>query len=233
MNASQTHEGLGGLAKMEPNALAQALTRRLGPHPATQLGLDLQSARGREAWLLAATLLGTRAGEEAVMALLQTLHRDGLLEATSLIEHAEELSARLASGPWQDSHPLAARLLRVAKALAEGGGVESIESEADGLEMLGGGIARLAPGLGAATVLRFLRPLREIWPDAAEVPATPAALTAAACLGWVAEAAEGLRFPPDSGAPAADLEAALERLGAVACRRRVARCPLIDACPRL
>jgi len=217
---------------MEPRELAKALTQRLGAHPATQLNLDLESAGGREAWLLAATLLSARAGEDAVVGLLRTLRGEGLLDAAGILDRADDMSARLAAGPWRDSRPLAARLLRVAKALVERGGVEPIVSEADGLESLGAGIARLAPGLGTATVLRFLRPLREIWADAAEVPPTPAALRAAVCLGWAAEGAETLSLPSDPGVPAADLEAALERLGTAACRRRVARCPLAEACPR-
>jgi hypothetical protein len=90
-------------------------------------------------------------------------------------------------------------------------------------------------------VARFLRPLRERWPAAREVPLSPAARAAALHLGLLREGEdeEGepgalraalLRWPE---APAlADAEAALARLGERACLRgRTARCPLGADCP--
>jgi hypothetical protein len=157
---------------------------------------------------------------------------EGLLDPNQTPGRSAELARALASGPWQDPDRLTARLLRVSEALGEHGGVDAVESASDGLDALGEGLVRLAPGLGPATVLRFLRPLRGVWADAADTPATPAALAAATCLGWAAEGAATLALPDAAGMRPADLESALERLGAAACRSgRSARCPLAEACP--
>ena len=88
---------------------------------------------------------------------------------------------------------------------------------------------------------RFLRPLRERWPAAAELPLTPAARAAARHLGWI-DASDDLEGEPsalrralaDLGDSLAfsDIESALERLGRRACvRERADRCPLEAICP--
>jgi hypothetical protein len=91
-------------------------------------------------------------------------------------------------------------------------------------------------------VLRFLRPLRDTWTAARETPLAEPARAAAVHLGLLgaSEDLEGepaalraacARWLPDLSA--VDVEAALERLGAAACRaERVARCPLGTDCPK-
>ena len=107
----------------------------------------------------------------------------------------------------------------------------------DGLEALGGALAALAPGLGAATVTRFLAPLRALWPAAADLPVEPAVLAAGCHLGLLAEdqdleGAAAVLVATSKGPDPVDLEAALARLGRRACLRgRYARCPLGASCP--
>jgi hypothetical protein len=214
---------------MQPRALIE----QLGPHAATRLGLDLCEPAGRDTWLLACLLLSARAPEARAQETLETLLQQGLLDPEDMAGRSAELARALASGPWKEPEPLTARLLRVSEALRERGGVDALESASDGLDALGEELVGLAPGLGPATVLRFLRPLRGVWADAADTPSTPAALAAATCLGWASEGAEALALPDAPGRSPADLEAALERLGAAACRSgRSARCPLADQCPK-
>ncbi len=115
----------------------------------------------------------------------------------------------------------AGTLVRACRALMErhGGSLARLAADAEGLDELGARIARLARGVGAATVACFLRPLRGLWPAAADLPLSPAAQAAAAHLGliWTGDL---------------DLEAALERLGRRACLRgRSERCPLGRDCP--
>ena len=98
-------------------------------------------------------------------------------------------------------------------------------------------------GIGRATVLRFLRPLRETVGGAREVPLAPAARAAAIHLGWIDESDDEEGEPvslrariardDDDAPPFADVEAALERLGAASCLRgRVKSCPLGAECPQ-
>ncbi len=212
---------------------ASRLIERLGPHASTRLGLDLCEATDRDAWLLACLGLSARAPEARALECLRALQQDGLLRPESLGSRADSLQEALRQGPWKDPGPLAARLLRVAEALAQCGGVDALEAAADGLDAVGESLVRLAPGLGPATVWRFLRPLRGIWAAAADTPPTPAALAAARCLGWATEGADTLALPSEPGLDDADLESALERLGAAACRSgRSARCPLVGDCVR-
>jgi hypothetical protein len=127
--------------------------------------------------------------------------------------------------------------------------MERLASQADGLAELAAGIGSLAPGYGRAAVTRYLTPLRDHWPVAAELPATPAVRAAATDLGFLdefedEESAPGRLSRLVSGnesvsgeSPALpgliDLEAALERLGRRACVRGAAgRCPLGARCPR-
>ena len=119
--------------------------------------------------------------------------------------------------------------------------LDRLAAESDGLEALGGALAALAPGLGAATVLRFLRPLRDAWTAARETPLAEPARAAAIHVGLLAESEDLEGEPAALRAACArhlpevspvDVEAALERLGAMACRTgRTARCPLGEACP--
>ena len=207
------------------------LVEHMGPHPATRLGLDLASPEGRDAWLLAAALLATRAPEARALDAVAGLAAKGLLAPGALAAAATDLLPVLSSGPWKEPDRLAATLTRLARALVERGGVDAVAAEADGFESLGQGLAGLAPGVGPAAVLRFLRPLRRVWPDAADLPPAPVALRAAACLGWIEAGGETLDLGPEDGAAEADCESALERLGP-ACRRGGKACPLGSACPR-
>ena len=84
---------------------------------------------------------------------------------------------------------MARRLVRIAAGLTErhAGSLEALAGAADSLEQLGARLASLAPGLGGASVSRFLRPLRDIWPTASDLPLDPAAHAAAVHLGWLEE----------------------------------------------
>ncbi len=94
---------------------------------------------------------------------------------------------------------------------------------------------------GGGSVVRFLEPLRDHWPPAADLPIGRAARSAAIHLRWIGETEDedggpgALRraLADQSDSPAlADVEAALARLGRRACQReRTARCPLGSACP--
>jgi hypothetical protein len=225
----------------EPADWAGEIVRRLGGHPARTLGIDL--ARDPDAawrWLLACCLLAGRADETRALATFRALEAAGLdrLEAAPA---AQRLGAALRETRYPDPEGSARRLLRIARGVAHGESLSALAAQADDTPDLAARIAALAPGLGAATVTRFLRPLRDVWPAAAEVPLAPAARAAGVHLGLLREGQDeegepgalravlrDLRDPPDL----ADVEAALERLGSRACLRgRVARCPLGPLCP--
>lgn len=209
---------------------ATTLVERLGAHPATQLGLDLDTPRGLDRWLLMALLLGTRTPEAAALEGTRALLAAGLLDSGSL--DPDSVLVAMTSSPWKQAEVLAVRLARIAHNLAARGGVDALRAESDDLESLGTALTRLGPGLGNATVLRFLRPLRRRWAAASEVPHTPAALAAAVCLGWAMAGDQSFHLPHESP-PEADVEAALERLGIASCRATTARhCPLGPRCPR-
>jgi hypothetical protein len=224
---------------------SRALVERLGGHPAARWGIDLARESGRREWLAAALLLAGRAGEARADAALAALARVGGPDLAALADaDPAQLGRALQEARIPDAEAVAARLVRAGRALAgrHAGSLDALAREALDLEELAARIASLAPGFGAATVGRFLRPLRALWPAAREVPLAPAARAAALDLGWLAEgedeegepAALAAALAGDPEAPAfADVEAALERLGAAACLRgRLARCPLADACPR-
>lgn len=222
----------------------RALLDRIGGHPARVLGLDLDAPGDRERWFVAACLLAGRAGEERALAAFRALERERRAGLDRLgADDPERLGAALEAAGYPQPEAAAGRLVRAARGLAEayGGSLEVLASEADDLDDLGSRLASLASGVGAATALRFLRPLRDRWPAAREVPLAPAARAAALHLGLLG-AGEDVEGEPtalraalrDGGDPVAfaDLEGALERLGARAClRNRPARCPLGDACP--
>jgi hypothetical protein len=142
------------------------------------------------------------------------------------------------------NHLCPRRLWRICHSLAEqyGGSLDSLAAQSEQLEDLAARLARLAPGFGAASVARFLRPLRDRWVQASEIPLHPAARAAAVHLGLLAEGEDEEGEPgalratirDDPEPPSlADTEAALTRIGSVACsKNRTSRCPLGDACPR-
>lgn len=149
----------------------------------------------------------------------------------------------LAEAGYPQPDRTAAKLMRACTALAQRhrGSLEALAAGAEGLDDLAARLAALAPGIGAATVATFLRPLRDRWPAAPEVPLAPAARAAAVHLGLLAEGEDEEGEPGalraalarDPGAPAlSDVEAALDRLGRRACLRgRSDRCPLGADCP--
>jgi hypothetical protein len=222
----------------------RALLDRIGGHPAHTLGLDLDVPRDRERWFVAACLLAGRAGEERALAAFRALERASCADLDRLgADDPEPIRAALEDAGYPQPEAAAGRLARAARGLAEthGGSLEALASEAEDLEDLGSRLTGLASGVGAATALRFLRPLRDRWPAAREVPLAPAARAAAVHLGLLGAGEDSEGEPAalraalrESGDPVAfvDLEAALERLGGRAClRNRPARCPLGDACP--
>jgi hypothetical protein len=234
----------GGETLTAPGPDMRELVGRLAPHPATQLGLELASEAGRAAWWVAALVLAGAAGEAQGLAAARGLLDAGLASPDAVARAAPQvLAAALAVLGERRAGAVASRLLRASRALAQGsdGALEPLERSCEGLEELGSRLARLAPGIGASAVLRFLRPLRDVWPSAAETPLAPAARAAALHLGWIGEAEDEEGAPgalhrhwqETAGAPPfRDVEAALERLGSRACLRgHVRRCPLGSACP--
>jgi hypothetical protein len=223
---------------------SHALLKQMGPHPATTLGLDLAQQGGPERWFVAACLIAGRAPEPVALRAARALAARELDRLAAIAKAgAGAVEAALARAGYPRPEPVAHRLARAGRSLAEhhGGELAALAAQADDLEELGGRLAALAPGIGASTVLRFLRPLRDVWPAAAETPLEPAARAAAVHLGWLAagEDEEGapaalraalLREP--QAPPLADIEAALARLGARSClRQRPDRCPLGARCP--
>lgn len=237
--------GRGAITERLPAGAARELVARLGAHPAAALRIDLDREAGRRGWLVAACLLSGRGGEAHAGEAHAALARAGLEDLTALASaDPGEVALVLERTGIAAAEALAARLVRAGRALVarHAGSLETLAREALDLEELAARIAKLAPGIGASTVARFLRPLRDRWPAAREVPLAPAARAAARDLGWLGEAEDEEGEPAvlraalagDPTSPAlADVEAALERLGAAACLRgRTARCPLAASCPR-
>jgi hypothetical protein len=221
------------------------LVAQLGGAAPAALGLDLEREEDLAEWLVAACLLTGRVDEERASAAFRTLRERGLV-SPGVLAAADPgaLAATLAEAGHPAAERSAATLVRLGRALVErhAGSLLRLAAAAEGFEDLATQLARLAPGFGPAGVLRFLRPLRDRWPAAREVPLAPAALAAARHLGLVAEGADEEGEPGALRAalarlavapPLADLEAALERLGSRSClRERPERCPLGAACPR-
>ena len=238
------------------------LTRRavseLGPHPSARAGLDLLQPQDRARWLFLARLLSERIAEDTALAAFARLAAEPGADPDQLVAAGPaRVGAALAALGVPRADAVAPVLCRAAAALCDGyrGDLEALAARCDGLEELGARIAALAPGLGAATVLRFLRPLRGAWSAARETPLAPTARAAAIHLGLLGESedlegepaallAACARELPDLAA--VDVEAALERLGALAClqvsrsepeasedqrRGRSVRCPLGAECP--
>lgn len=199
------------------------LVARRGGHPAAELGIALSAGDGPERWFVAVCVLAERAPREAGPAALRALEGAGLAEPRALAAAgAERVHAVLAGAGHPGAEPLAHRLVRASRRLVEehGGSFDALAAPCEDLEDLGQRIAALASGVGRATVLRFLRPLRERWPAAAEVPLDPKARRAAVAAGWLADGddEEGAplalqaRLAEEPDAPSlADVEAALAR----------------------
>jgi hypothetical protein len=219
------------------------IVRRLGVHPAAALGLDLGCEEGLFGWLAAACLLSGRGGEERALAAFRALAAEDLLrpEATAGPEPVRIARRLSAAGAARPEEP-ALLLVRLARAIgSRDGGLTGLLAGASDFASAGESLVRLAPGLGVATALRFLRPLRERFAAARETPLAAPARAAALHLGWIAEGEDedgapdalSARLSRDPDAPdLADVEAALERLGRRSCAAsRRDRCALAEACP--
>jgi hypothetical protein len=223
---------------------ARELVERLGPHPAASLGIDPCDEEEVGHWFVAACLLAGRAEVAAATGAFRALARDGLASPREIAKADPARVARaLAEGGYPKPEIAAQKLVRASAALSErwAGSLAALAADADDLADLGGRIARLAPGVGPATVALFLRPLRDAWVAARELPLSPAARAAALHLGLLREGEDeegepgalraALAAQPDAP-PLADVESALERLGHRSClRERVRSCPLGADCP--
>lgn len=214
------------------------LVEHFGGHPSDLLGLDLTREADLDRWLLAACLLSQPGGEARALAAFRALITGGL---AAIQGPPEDLAEILAAAGWRRPQAPARLLSQLARELRRQGGSARMGREADGLEELGTRLSALAPGLGRAAVTRFLRPLREHWPAALEIPLSRAARAAARHLGWLGADEDESGEPgalrawlrEQGDAPVlADVEAALERLGSAACLRgAMGRCPLRASCP--
>jgi len=220
------------------------LVARLGPHPAAIWGLDLDSDAGLARWLVAACLLAPRGDEDAAGAARAALAAQGLDAPDTLAQAGPgPVAAALRAASYPKPEITAARLVRASASLAahHRGSLSALAAGADGLEELASAIMALAPGIGAATASEFLRPLRERFSAARELPLAAAARAAALHVGLLRDAEDEEGEPGalraalarEQPAPAlADVEAALTRLGRAACRRGATqRCPLGARCP--
>ncbi len=222
------------------------LVARLGPHPARVWGLDLDTDAGVGRWLLAACLVAPRADEAAAGAALRALTERGLDTPDALARSGPgPATDALAAARFPKPEITAARLVRASSGLrdAHAGSLSRLLCSVDGLDEAGAALVALAPGLGPATAAEILRPLRDRFSAAREVPLTAVARAAAVHVGLLqpGEDEEGepgrLRAALAREDPApdlADVEAALTRLGRAAClRNAVRRCPLGADCPAL
>ena len=224
---------------------ASDLVARFGGHPAGKLGIDLEASDGPGRWLVAACLYGGRIDPDLALAAARALDAAGLADPKSVAAaRPEALEALLIGAGYPAPEGAAYKLWRACDSLAthHGGSLDSLAAQSEQLEDLAGRLARLAPGFGRASVARFLRPLRDRWIQAREIPLHPAARAAAVHLGLLTEGEDEEGEPgalraalrEDLAQPSlADVEFALTQIGTVACsKNRTARCPLGDACPR-
>jgi hypothetical protein len=222
------------------------LVARLGPHPARRWGLDLDEDAGLARWLLAACLLAVRQDEDAAGAARAALAAHGLDAPEALARAgAAPVAKVLAASDYPKPEITAARLVRASTSLIErhSGSLAALLRAADGLAEAGAALVSLAPGLGPSAAAEILRPLRDRFSAAREIPLAPAARAAAVHVGLLrpGEDEEGepgaLRAALAREQPVpdlADVEAALARLGRAACQRRAPhRCLLGSGCPAL
>lgn len=218
------------------------LVSLLAPHPATELQLDLETTPGRaDWWSVAIVLAGAGPEPRGLQASRRLLEQEFSSPASLARADPANVAAALEALGEARALPVAARLVQSQRNLQErwGGSLEALGTDCDELEELGSRLASLCPGIGASTVLRFLRPLRAVFGAAEATPLLAAAGAAARHLGWGEADDAGapdalLHHWRQAGEPVAfrDLEAALERLGSRAClRERPQRCPLEAACP--
>ena len=225
---------------------ANDLVARFGGHPVGELGIDLETIDGPGRWLVAACLYGGRIDAGIALAAARALDTAGLADPTSVARaRPEALEALLLDAGYPSSDVTALKLWRACDSLARrhDGSLDSLAAQSDQLEDLAARLASLAPGFGAASVAGFLRPLRDRWVQAREIPLHPAARAAAVHLGLLAEGEDTDGEPgalraalrDDPAQPSlADTEFALTRIGRAAClRNRTTRCLLADACPLL
>jgi hypothetical protein len=225
---------------------ASDLVARFGSHPVGELGIDLEASEGPGRWLVAACLYGGRVDKGVARAAARGLAAAGLADPKNVaLAHPEALEALLLDTEYPTPDVAARRLWRICTSLAEryGGSLDSLAAQSEQLEDLAARLAGLAPGFGAASVAGFLRPLRDRWVQAREIPLHPAARAAAVHLGLLAEGEDEEGEPgalraalrDDPAQPSlADAEFALTRIGRVACSKNQAnRCPLGEACPLL
>jgi hypothetical protein len=224
---------------------ASDLVARFGGHPVVELGIELEESEGPGRWLVAACLYGGRIDQGVARAAISSLTAAGLADPPTIaLARPESLETALLGAGYPAADVAARKLWRVCNSLAEryGGSLDSLATQSEQLEDLAARLASLAPGFGAASVARFLRPLRDRWVQAREIPLHPAARAAAVHLGLLSEGEDAEGEPgalraalrDDPAQPSlADAEFALTRIGRVACsRNRTARCPLGDSCPR-
>jgi len=223
---------------------AHDLVSKLGGDIPSSLNLDLARDADADRWFVAACLLAGRGSTQLALDAWHALERASLTTPDALAAAGpERVSLVLNACGYAKPEAAAIKLARASATLAEHrqASIARIGAAADDLNDLGSRLAQLAPGVGPATILTFLRPLRDLWPAAAETPLSPAAQAAAVHLGYVrsGEDLEGepgalraaLASEPDAP-PLAAVEAALETLGRRAClRERAARCPLPTKCP--
>jgi endonuclease III len=242
-NRSASGFGLG--SAMPGRALSGGeLVARLGPHPARLWGLDLGTDAGLGRWLVTACLLAPRGDEAAAGAARSLLAERGLDAPDGLARSGPgPVAAALKAAAYPKPEIMAARLVRASASLISRhrGSLSALAASADGIEELGSALLALAPGVGAATAGEFLRPLRERFTAARELPLAAPARIAALHLGWLTESEDqegepgALRAVLARELPVpdlADVESALARLGRSACRRGATqRCPLGADCP--
>jgi len=240
---------------------SEELTTLLGGHATSELGLRSHASGDSpcdtaeffdddalDRWLVVSCLLGGNVAPERGYASARALWDAGLALPSAIAKAGPlPVEVALVAAQHPKAEPCAHLLARVCRALEDryDGSLASLASGADDLEDLAGRLSGLASGFGRAAIVRLLRPLREVWPLADEIPLDPAARAAAIHLGWIGDGedvdgAPGalrsfLRSCADDGETSThlcDVEAALERLGRKSClRERHDRCPLEERCP--
>ena len=220
------------------------LVERLGPHPTTLLAIDLSSDEGVDRWWIVACLLSHRFDEHRALETYRSLARAGLGTPDAIAgSDGVELESVLTKSGLPRPDRAARTLARGSAALTRrsNASLKSIAEEAESGDDLANRLSRVASGIGAATVTAFLRPLRDHWGLAREIPLAPAARAAALHLGLLREGEDEEGEPgalrafllQQADSPAlSDVEAALTRLGQRSCLRgREGRCPLGSDCP--